>query len=328
MWSKLKSGSADWSDVEKFFADIESFSASGRTRWEMISRAFSVSRVSSFRKAAFCCLVDPSGNETLTHSSFLKFSSTEVQRAFQIVFPMFILPRSGLCQMKKGSILLAQLSASSRMVSQGIAQSRAQCIFILFLVPLISFCFFILSPSNLFIHLNTSNGRLLFISALVLYGVGTFVMMRSLSRSHLSLFSTSLSEAAGQGTFLRNLMKQSQLRGGPLYSVHKALLDSGISLERHAALFGAKTDRTGQGCPEALFLESIVPEFLRAPPEFRMLLVERRHQSILGSLQVALAQNSAALNLRLLLVMAIFFLPALFLMLLLSGTPASPGTLF
>ena len=333
--SKLFQEGADWVVLERFVCDIQIAHSRGQPRLQTIVEAFSKSSVASFRRLSSECLPEIDFFDEKRLVDRLKFTSLDVKLAFEIIFPRLVLERDGRCRLASASNLLSRFAGYSRLISQHLAQARAQCLFLVFFVPVVSSLFVFGGAEHFSSNLQNRAGQVFFLIAFLLYICGSWILFLFLKRTHAVVFTQSLALPSGQASLIRKLLKSSVTRMGSHGVLGAALEESGhqwLAQTGRALLWGvvsreSKCSLVVGSKQKDEFLDAITSTYLWSPIEVRERWLERTHDFLMSAIQEQLAQKAASLNLQLVLVMAIFFLPALFLMLWLSGTPSSPGTI-
>lgn len=326
----------DLSGLEKVLAKVAAHSARGETRTASVVRALEGCSIKPFAAIASALLFQSQDYVSALRSNLHELENPEIRSLAESLFPLLVIQKDGRCRLNSVEETLTEFGSVSRWVSQQLMQAKFQCLFLVLFVPLVSIFFALVGGQRWLTNLGTSSGFFVFASAILLYGLGCACLRLAFVRQKRILASRKLSQPAGQASLLRSLWGVSSVPGSSLAALSFALCGENSApwnaLSRQI-LFAASSSSTpvSQRCgfkpEEHDFLFQFGEGFLRAalPERYRWLV--QRHRALSQALKAHASAEAAKLSLYLFGVMAIFFLPALFLMLTLSGINFAPVTL-
>lgn len=254
-----------------------------------------------------------------------------LQEAFKALFEALLDYRNPRAVQKLAPVLRDAASSASWMASQ-VYQTRLQAWFMSLLVPAFSLIFITLRWENFFSNISTSDGMWLFSLSLIVYAIGAFMMLRTFSRSIGEFGSSNLNLPGGKERFLRTLSVEYGRDCHSLRSLSRALVAiRGINLRKLSGLvrFGLFFDKDCQHSlpPEQIEdLEWMKQGFVFQPQQSRLDWLQVSHERQLSELRLCQMRGAAKVNLRLILLMGTFYLPAFFLILWICGTVVSSSS--
>lgn len=213
-----------------------------------------------------------------------------------------------------------------RWIRQQSAQARVQCIFLVGFVPSIAvaLCFF--NWQRFFANLQTTQGQVCLGLAFLVYLIGVYYLLVLLKAGHVQTRSRGLDAAGGRMLFLNDLLCAGGKRASKLSRYYEACVRTGrpdVQMRARTIWLGMDVKTTDLHFEQLKPTEEDYLTYLRvayvesAPSDHQWLL--RQQAQTFESFQAQCAQSAAVLSLKLLLPMGLFFLPALFLILALTG---------
>lgn len=273
-------------------------------------------------------------------------SDPSLRDAFVDLYTGFAAQPDGLCRLEDAGRSLEWKARTSRLFSQSLAQIRAQSSFFIWFIPLLSIFLIWRGFQNFFENVSTPQGRILLCVAMALYFAGLLLFRTLEGRALQLVLSDSLSESSGQLKFLEALSLSGyslgrrteavcqaleNLRGGRWKGAAGALrLGRPLSAVSEGARNRAERRfpsllSLGKGDRDNRFLRSVRSQILESPAEQGARWTEQTMQTLREQLRDEVVHLVSRLNLFLLFPLALFFLPALFLMLFLTGSSQSAG---
>jgi|GEM_PF-676470 len=325
----------EWGDLERLCNDLVLSEARGVPRVRALADALEGSSADLFLALAPSFRIPFVDSKKIIFHAFAGVRDAELKATCESLFPLLVRDKDGVCRIPLAVALLKQIATSSQWISQQLANGRAQARFLIFFVPAVSCIFLMFGIDVVIKNIADMRGRILLATACLLYVTGCFCLRQLTLHSKNLVLHRSIEFVSGRALFLRSLLLTSEGPGRLLeglshtLSLLPAKKWKGLS---HSARFALLSPRESDAKylfnqAELKFLNSVNAGCLRVSPEERRNWMERSHAILLDSMQAALARRVASLNLQFLTVMAIFFLPALFLILWLSGTTPDTGTL-
>ena len=325
----------EWGDLERLCSDLVLSDARGVPRLRALADALEGSSATLLRALAPSFRIPIVDSRKFVLDAFAGIRDAELKATCASIFPLLLRGKDGVCRIPVAVALLTQISTSSQWISQQLANGRAQARFLIFFVPVVSSIFLMFGIDVVIKNLSDVRGRIALAAACSLYATGCFCLRQLAVHSKSLVLHRSIEFVSGRALFLSSLMLSAQGPGRYMESLSHALSRlpenkwQGLSRSARFALMSPPKagSKNAFNQAELKFLNSVNAGCLRVSPEERRNWMERSHATLLDSMRAALARKVASLNLQFLIVMAIFFLPALFLMLWLSGTTPDPGTI-
>jgi hypothetical protein len=326
----------DWMSVENAIAEVGFRTACGEPRLKSVTRAFEKIPNSGFSLLANALFFQtvPFGN--VLNRFLITITDPQIRVLCAALFPLLLRQKDGRCHLRSVEDALSEFGAASRWMSQQMMHSRCQSWFLVLLVPVVSLVFCVAGYRQLSANLSESSGVFVFLSAFLLYVSGCICLRVVFARQKRILVDDSLAQPSGQLRLLRALLSESLFPGGSPAALNRALSNhSGVSWQKlsRCLLFGTSEGNPGPKNEEQFtraemdFVSQFRRGYLKAPAAARLNWLQKSHRAKMQALKTRAASQAASLSLCLLVVMAIFFLPALFLMLSLSGMNFAPGTM-
>ena len=326
----------DWRILEKLVTEVTLRSARGEARLLAVARSLEISA------SPLSCLANPLCFQTEDYAlsvskQVLDINDPEFRTVCRSFLPLLLVQKDGRCHLRSAGESLNEVISTSRWVSQHLMQAKGQSLFLLFFVPVVSFLFVVSSWHRFVANIAESSGLVCLLAAFGFYAAGCAFLGVLFGRQKRILANGSLFRTAGQAALLRELAAAGQTPGASLSSLSQALASGTSSSAKQWSqwfLFalahplqcqGQAPTRSGNS--ELEFISQLRDGYLRVAPRVRTKWLTQTHNALNQSLKREAAVETAKLSLWLLLVMAIFFLPALFLMLSLSGMNFGPGTI-
>lgn len=213
-----------------------------------------------------------------------------------------------------------------RWIRQQSAQARVQCVFLVGFVPAVAITLFIFNWQRFFANVQTSQGQVILGIAGFIYLIGVYCLLHLLRVGHVRTHSRSLDAAGGRMLFLNDLLCAGGNRASKLSRYYQACLRTE---RRDVQLYVRKISlglETKGGDKFSGRMNAAEEDYLMHLRAAYVESAQGNHQWLLGqqsqtfeSFQAQCAQSAAVLSLKLLLPMGLFFLPALFLILALTG---------
>jgi hypothetical protein len=205
------------------------------------------------------------------------------------------------------------------------AQARVQVYFLIGFVPAVSLWLIASQRSRFFENLITSQGKVLLVTAVLLFVCGVTAVCLQMRRSRFGTSFSNLRSFSGKYNFLTELLCCGGSGGSKLTRFLDVCSLSGRrGLENYARILNLGLDVPAQlkvsdlSLEEESYLHDLSSVFLFSPHGGQKWLSTEHHKAF-EDFQADESQKAAVLSLRLLIPMAIFFLPALFLILALAG---------
>lgn len=325
----------EWGDLERLCNDLVLSEARGVPRVRALADALEKSSADLFIALAPSFRIPFVDARKIIFHALAGVKDAELKATCESLFPLLIRNKDGVCRIPLAVALLTQIATSSQWISQQLANGRAQAMFLIFFVPSVSCIFLMFGMDVVVKNITDARGRILLAVALLLYATGCLCLRRLALHSKNLVLHRSIEFVSGRALFLRSLLLTVEGPGRFLEGLNHTMSRlpapkwQGLSHSARFALLSPPESEAKHvfNNSELTFLNSVNAGCLRVSAEERRNWIERSHAILLDSMQAALARRVASLNLQLLIVMAIFFLPALFLILWLSGTTPDPGTL-
>jgi hypothetical protein len=224
-----------------------------------------------------------------------------------------------------------------RWVEQQSAQSQLQLKFLISFVPVVSCILCIMNGERFFSNLMTLQGRLFFLGAAILYAIGVALGRRLIrvafglgvqqgfgsSRTQLKFLTDLLSEGCQHSTKSQRFAAVCRRHGTGIWQQDAAHLFIGIrklGSEKNTQKPSAELSQ------ESEFLSELRLTYVNSTQGNHRWLIGRQKR-VFEDFQADCSRQAALLALRLLCPMALFFLPALFLILALTGFSLEHGAL-
>jgi hypothetical protein len=213
-----------------------------------------------------------------------------------------------------------------RWMRQQSGQARVQSLFLIGFVPAVSMWMALSQRVRFAENMSTEQGKYILFTALILFVVGVVSVRAILLRAGYDSSYTELKSVGSRYNFLTEVVCSVSNESGKLGNLYDVCKRSGrgaISSFARKLLLGFEHHhdpdcRNLLSPVETEFLTGFKSVYLDSPRDGRRWLA-KEHQKIFEDFQAEESQKAALLSLRLLMPMAIFFLPALFLMLVLAG---------
>jgi hypothetical protein len=325
----------EWCDLERLCNDLVLSDARGVPRLRALADALEGSSATLFRALAPSFRIPMVDAKNFVFDAFSGIKDAELKATCESLFPLLLRGKDGVCRIPIAVAMLSQIATSSQWISQQLANGRAQARFLIFFVPVVSCIFLMFGIDVVIKNMSDVRGRIVLAAACSLYATGCVCLRQLALHSKSLVLHRSVEFVSGRALFLRSLMLSAEGPGRLMESLGHALSrlpeNKWQGLSRSARFAFLSPPKVGSknlfNQAELKFLDSVKAGCLSVSPEERRNWMERSHATLLDSMRAALARKVASLNLQFLIVMAIFFLPALFLMLWLSGTTPDPGTI-
>lgn len=226
--------------------------------------------------------------------------------------------------------ILRDAASAAHQFKRQLYQTKMQAIFLSLLVPFFSAIFILLRWDNFLVNLGTLAGRCTLSVSFLFYVLGLFVLNRATTMSVGEFGRSDLCTLGGQESLLRRLRLVYQTARHGLKSVQFALLGQDVPQSRFFLARLTSFSQRLKVCAESsersaadAFVESLWDGFVCQTHAQRQKWLKKSYDNALARIWLGQAKLVAQLNLRLILVMGIFFLPAFFLILALCGTVVS-----
>jgi hypothetical protein len=314
-----------WSEIEEIIATYESCLSQGDIHVRAVIAALHRHKSRGVHAGLSEVLFRSSSRSDLLCKLVPANCDSDLREAYIALLNAFF-DRHGLSVTSKVVALIRENASCSRWLKGQIYQARLQVLVLSLLVPLFSCVFVFLRPDNFFTNMRTAQGVLLFTLALMLFFTGALTAQKTITKGVLNFGDSDLSSLGGMERFIRRLSLLQGQEGHILKSLSGALADQGdIRATRHARLvrFGVLVgSERGKSLSEGIS-DEFRRGFITQSSEARSRWLKLRHKQIWSELKIFHAQCAAKTNLRLILVMGIFYLPAFFLILWICGTIVS-----
>ncbi|NBX17108.1 MAG: hypothetical protein EBR09_07060 [Proteobacteria bacterium] len=212
-----------------------------------------------------------------------------------------------------------------RRLNQQSGQARVQSVFLIFFVPAIALWMILSQYPRFSENISTDAGKSVGTASVILYLCGVISVRIILFRSIFRSAFCELKSVTGRFNFLTEMMCLPHQGRSKLSRIYDVCRDSGdkniIACARRLNLGFEFGDGTAalQNLPAASeFLGRFSSAFLASAGNGQRWLAEE-HNKMFEEFEDFQAQRAAAMSLRLLVPMALFFLPALFLILVICG---------
>jgi hypothetical protein len=182
---------------------------------------------------------------------------------------------------------------------------------------------------NFSTNILTIQGASIFSTSLLLFLIGVLAARRVLDKNTLQFGTSELSSAGGREKLLRRLRILHARDSNILRSVSDALFSQGdqhaVRLSRLArfGLFPELSRESSLSPSASKFIDWLWMGLMSHSEKNRECWLQVNQQRIWAEMKVKQVQCAAKINLRLILLMGIFFLPAFFLILWICGTVVS-----
>jgi hypothetical protein len=332
--TRLKLDGVDWEQADSLFRRLsDGLLRSSNLMRPAVIWAFRRASISKLRTLSVnACLpfekkveTQPSGRTAETQPQVLLAAALS-----SLVDPSFSAVRFSVWQS-----IFNELYRVHRWVQRQSAQSRLQAFFLMGFVPFVAVILGLFNFSTLLANLAEARGRTVFFVALVFYLVGFFWVSR-LVQSGKGLFSNlDLSVVQGRLGFLNEILCASataRTRIGRLSAACSRSRQKDVNHFGRSLSVGLSGPEGQLGIPNSLregdlaMLSNLKRGYIYRPQGAQSWLMGR-YRAAFEEFQDESARSAALLSMRLLLPMAIFFLPALFLFLALCGFSLTPDTL-
>lgn len=311
-----------WESASSIFERIAAFKERGFVRRESLIqglRSLGIHRFQSFSKSLALPFVQST-------DVMLPFSDCcQANRLTQVALTSLLTVQQSGCGFLFWHKTFNELFRVHRWLRQQTAQSRVQSCFLVGFVPTVSVVMMGSQSERILTNMATLEGKMIFTLALMFYLLGVLSVFVLLSRSRFNAQFSELISVGGRLNFLTELI----CSDGPSKSRLNRLAEVCQLSGRHELTMYARRLSLGLNVPRSFqraildpeeedFLKSFGSVFLASARASRIWL-RAKHERAFENFQAQESQKAALLSLRLLLPMAIFFLPALFLILALSG---------
>jgi hypothetical protein len=205
------------------------------------------------------------------------------------------------------------------------AQARVQVYFLIGFVPAVSVWLIVSQHSRICENLMTREGKFLLLTAVLLFACGVTAVCLQMRRSRFESSFSNLGSLSGRYNFLTELLCCGDSCGSKLTRFLDVCSRSGrqeiVNYARNLSLGlapPAQLKVSDLAVEEENYLRDLISVFLFSARGGQKWLCAEHHRAF-EDFQADESKKAAVLSLRLLIPMAIFFLPALFLILALSG---------
>ncbi|NBO37577.1 hypothetical protein EBU99_03235 [bacterium] len=322
----LSRAKLDWPCLEKFAGDFKTALSQGIPRRLALQNACLQCRVAEVQRLAPLIQYSAPLLSDVFKGLTGVCKEANLRVVFEGVFSVALTPGVSRHATESALQYLQNIASAQRTMAKQTAQARAQAIFLTALVPTVFIFLLVCRWNEIFGQLLTSYGRFVFALAISFYCVGVILLRWLTSTSVLTLSSGSLSSLEGQMALVQRVIAHKIAGTTAQQSVSAGLLTC-----ENVELKKLGNAMSWCFCPsprekQKPFLAMLQSGFQRATHP-RMPWILELQTSLFERLQLLAADRAAAMSLKLLLPLALFFLPALFLMLCLSGSVQSPVTL-
>jgi hypothetical protein len=263
-----------------------------------------------------------------------RISHPSLRQAFRELLRGVLSHPDGVCRLDCTWKSFQWRARTERLFSQSIAQIHAQSNFFLCFVPLFS-VILIFRGFEMFIeNILSARGSCFLLLAVGLYGLGFIVFRNIEGRAIQFALSDNLARTSGQMRFLETLAGIGNSLGHRVSTISHALENLGDRRWREESWalrmgrrLGSCFDSSAHAFPEQRFLTSVQTEILESHAWRGKHWTEQTLTVLRGQMRHEVVRLVARLNLLLLFPLALFFLPALFLMLILTGSSLSVDTI-
>lgn len=314
-----------WGEIEEMIATYESCLWQGDIHLRAVCAALQKQKSRGVHAGPSEVLFRSSPRSELLGKLVHRNCDSDLREAYCALMNAFF-DRHGLRVTRKVVALIRENAACSRWLNGQTYQARLQVLVMSLLVPLFSCVFVFLRPDNFLTNMRTAQGVLLFVLALLLFCTGALTAQKTITKGVLNFGASDLSSLGGKERLIRRLSLLQEQEGHILRSLSVALTDQGdgrairlarlvrfgvlSASEQGRALFAGTSDEFRRG-------------FITQSSIARSRWLKLRHEKIWSELKIFHAQRAAKTNLRLIIVMGIFYLPAFFLILWICGTIVS-----
>lgn len=261
-------------------------------------------------------------------------SHTSLRQAFGELLAGVLSHPDGVCRLECTWKSFEWRARTERLFSQSMAQIRAQSSFFLWFVPLFSLILVFRGFQMFMENLSSARGSCLLLLAAGLYGLG-FLVFRTIERRAMQfVLSDNLARTSGQLKFLQTLAGFGYSLGHRVSTVCHALenlSDMRWREESWALRMGRRLGSCFEGpaqmFPLQRFLIAVQTEVLESHAQRGAHWTEQTLTVLRDQMRHEVVRLVSRLNLLLIFPLALFFLPALFLMLILTGSSLSADTI-